>query len=75
MLSYSLLSKLTFWYIPHKVCLLCFVFIISAVFFQDVNSVPSILIGNWMGKAQYHGPKNLSSFVQFYKRTTGGAFG
>lgn len=36
-----------------------------------IHSVPSILIVNRMVKTRYHGPKSLSSFVQFYMRTTG----
>ncbi|XP_058187363.1 5'-adenylylsulfate reductase-like 5 isoform X2 [Rhododendron vialii] len=36
-----------------------------------IHSVPSILVVNRMVKTQYYGSKNLSSFVQFYKGTTG----
>ncbi|KAM7528642.1 hypothetical protein LguiB_032052 [Lonicera macranthoides] len=36
-----------------------------------IHSVPSILMVNRSGRVRYHGPKDLSSFVDFYKRTTG----
>ncbi|KAF7112727.1 hypothetical protein RHSIM_RhsimUnG0199800 [Rhododendron simsii] len=36
-----------------------------------IHSVPFILVVNRMVKTRYHGSKNLSSFVQFYKITTG----
>ncbi|XAR51762.1 hypothetical protein NMG60_11006491 [Bertholletia excelsa] len=36
-----------------------------------IHSMPSILIVKQTARIQYHGPKDLYSFVQFYKRTTG----
>ncbi|KAJ7976388.1 5-adenylylsulfate reductase-like 5 [Quillaja saponaria] len=36
-----------------------------------IHSVPSILLVNQTSKMRYHGPKNLLSLVQFYRRTAG----
>ncbi|KAJ7971890.1 5-adenylylsulfate reductase-like 5 [Quillaja saponaria] len=36
-----------------------------------IHSVPSILLMNQTSRVRYHGPKNLISLVQFYRRTTG----
>ncbi|XP_057486788.1 5'-adenylylsulfate reductase-like 5 [Actinidia eriantha] len=36
-----------------------------------IHSLPSILIVNQTTRVRYNGPKDLSSFVRFYKRTTG----
>ncbi|XP_028096492.1 5'-adenylylsulfate reductase-like 5 [Camellia sinensis] len=36
-----------------------------------IHSLPAILIVNRSSRARYHGPKALSSFVDFYKRATG----
>ncbi|GFY83027.1 RNA polymerase II transcription mediator [Actinidia rufa] len=36
-----------------------------------IHSLPSILIVNQTTRVRYYGPKDLSSFVRFYKRTTG----
>ncbi|KAF7130850.1 hypothetical protein RHSIM_Rhsim10G0032400 [Rhododendron simsii] len=48
------------------VCYIC-----SVLSRYGIHSVPSILVVNRMVKTRYHGSKNLSSFVQFFKRTTG----
>ncbi|KAL6994248.1 hypothetical protein U1Q18_012355 [Sarracenia purpurea var. burkii] len=36
-----------------------------------IHSLPSILIVNQTNRMRYHGPKDLQSFVRFYKRSTG----
>ncbi|KAM3738450.1 hypothetical protein ACB098_09G131500 [Castanea mollissima] len=36
-----------------------------------IHSLPSILMVNRTSRVRYHGPKNLISLVQFYKKTTG----
>ncbi|XWS64857.1 hypothetical protein CRYUN_Cryun05aG0040100 [Craigia yunnanensis] len=36
-----------------------------------IHSLPSILIVNQTSRIRYHGPKDLSSIVQFYEKTTG----
>ncbi|PSS33701.1 5'-adenylylsulfate reductase-like [Actinidia chinensis var. chinensis] len=36
-----------------------------------IHSLPSMLIVNQTARVRYHGPKDLTSFVLFYKRTTG----
>ncbi|XAR71231.1 hypothetical protein NMG60_11028399 [Bertholletia excelsa] len=36
-----------------------------------IHSFPSILIVNQTARVRYHGPKDLSSFVNFYKKNTG----
>ncbi|XP_062113380.1 5'-adenylylsulfate reductase-like 5 [Humulus lupulus] len=36
-----------------------------------IHSLPSILLVNQKSRVRYHGPKDLSSLVQFYEKTTG----
>ncbi|PON32519.1 DnaJ-like [Parasponia andersonii] len=36
-----------------------------------IHSLPSLLLVNHTSRMRYHGPKDLSSLVQFYEKTTG----
>ncbi|CAH8285320.1 unnamed protein product [Eruca vesicaria subsp. sativa] len=36
-----------------------------------IHSLPSILMANQTSKSRYHGPKNLTSLIEFYEESTG----
>lgn len=52
--------------------LLCLFLCCCSVFSRyGIHSLPSILMINQTSRVHYHGPKDLLSLVQFYKKTSG----